>query len=177
MLCCSCAFAEEETVASYVFDPVMVEGVEGGFVAFEDLGLQMFIPANFVAIEPTEADIARGVVYAMGADDQSLAMSVTRAAVADAEGNLITDIEGLAAYYAAVGLTEMEIAFFNELPALYYIQYKDEVPYGSLALAYEEGYFVAFSILTNGEEVPMALATVMLSSIMPYVAEEAVEAE
>lgn len=171
MLCCACAFAEEAEVYSYAFDPAMAEGIEGEFIAFEDLGLQVFIPANFGFLEPSEADVARGVNYVLAADDGSMSMSITVAGVADAEGNLITDVEGLAAFYAASGVTEMEIAYFNEMPALYYILYLNEIPYANLALATTEGYFISFSIITSGEELPAAIASVMISSIMPYIAE------
>lgn len=177
MLCCSCALAEETAVAAYAFDPSMVEGVEGSFIAFEDIGLQIFVPANFSAIEISEESAVQGVVYNMGAEDHSMAMSITMAGVADAEGSLITDIETLAAFYAENGVTQTEVAIFNEMPALYYVLDNEGIPYSNLAIATEEGYFIVFSILTNGEEVPMALATVMISSIMPYVAEEVEAAE
>ena len=169
MLCC-CAYAEEE-VNSYVFDPALVEGLEGEYAAIAELGVQMWLPANVVSLEPSEADVARGVIAVLAAEDGSLAVSITLAGVADADGNLITDLYGLAEFYAASGVTEMEIALFNELPALYYVLESNGVAYGNLAMMTSEGYVVAISALSNGEEVNAELATVILTSVMPYVAE------
>ena len=174
MLSFSCALAEETEVNAYYFDPALVEGASGNFVAVGDLGLQFYLPANFVALEVSETDIARGVLAVLAAEDGSLSMSITVAGVADAEGNLITDLEGLANFYAANGVTEMEIAYFNDVPALFYTLHTP-VDYNNLAFVTEEGYFISFSFLPNGTEEMANLANVMLMSVMPVTEEEAAE--
>ena len=172
MLAFSCCMAEE--VNAYYFDPAFVEGVDGNFAAIGDLGLMMYVPANFVALEPSESDVARGVIAVLAADDGSLAVSIALAGVADANGNLITDLNGLAEFYALNGVTAMEIAYFNDVPALFYTL-ETPVTYNNLAFVTEEGYFITFSFLPNGTEEMANLANVMLMSVMPVTEEEAAE--
>ncbi len=168
----ACAVAEEEvTVNAYYFDPALVEGFDGNFVEIEGLGLMMYLPANFVSLEISEEDLAKGVYGVLAAEDGTMSVSITLAGVADANGNLITDLEGLAAFYAESGVTEMEIAYFNDLPALFYTLHTP-VTYNSLAFVTAEGYFISFSFLPNGTEEMANLANVMLTSVMPVVVEE-----
>lgn len=169
MMAFSCAVAEE--VNAYYFDPAFVEGVEGEFAAIGDLGLMMFIPSNFVVVELSEADIAKGAVAVLAAADGSLSISITVAGVADAEGNLITDLYGLAEFYAANGVNAMEIAYFNDVPALFYTL-ETPVSYNNLAFITEEGYFIVFSFLPNGTEEMANLANSLLFSVMPAVVAE-----
>lgn len=166
MLSFSCALAEE--MNAYYFDTALIEGASGNFVAVGDLGLQFYLPANFIALEVSEEDMAKGVLAVLAAEDGSLSMSITVAGVADNEGNLITDLEGLADFYAANGVTEMEIACFNDLPALFYTLHTP-VDYNSLAFVTEEGYFITFSFLPDGTEEMANLANVMLLSVMPVI--------
>ncbi len=162
MMAFSCALAEE--INCYYFDPAFVEGVDGYFAAIGGFGYQMFIPENFVSYELSDTDRAKGVQAILAAEDGSLALTISLAALVDTEGNQIVTLEGLSEFYAENGVVEQEIAFFNDLPGLYYVL-TSPVVYGNLAFVTEEGYVLTFSIISNGTEEMMGLADVMLFSV------------
>lgn len=169
LLCCSCAFAEE--IPGFAFDPASVEGLEGGFAALEDCGLQLYLPADFVAYEPSENDVANGVLSVLGREDGSMMLSISMAGVADAEGNLITTLEGLRDFYAANGVVSPEIVTVNGLPALNYGM-EQPVMTNGIAVMFEGGIVVAFNItFAEGTEDDVNMAAIILSSIMEMVIE------
>lgn len=169
MLCCSCAFAEE--LPMFAFDPASVEGLDGGFAALEDVGLQLYIPNDFVAYEVSEDDIARGVISVMGREDGSLMLSISMAGVADSEGNLITDLETLRDFYTVNNAVGAEILNLNGLPALSYGM-EQPVPTNGIAIMFEGGIVVAFNVtFAEGTEENVNMAAIILSSIMELVVE------
>ena len=169
LLCCSCAFAEELPV--FAFDPASVEGMDGGFVAIGDTGLQMYIPNEFVAFEPSENDVANGVLAIMGREDGSLMLTISMAGVADAEGNLITDLETLRDFYTANGAVGAEIVDLNGYMALSYGM-EQPVPTNGIVVMFEGGIVVAFNVnFAEGTDENLNLTAIMLSSIMELVVE------
>ena len=169
LLCCSCAFAEELPV--FAFDPASVEGLEGGFAAVGDTGLQQFVPGDFVAFEPSENDVANGVIAVMGREDGSLMMSISLAGVADADGNLITSLEGLRDFYAANNVVSPEIVNLNGRMALSYGM-EQPVPTNGIAVMFEGGAVVAFNItFVESTEENVNMVAAILSSIMELVVE------
>lgn len=168
LMCCSCAFAEEAVseLPVFAFDPASVEGMDGGFAALEACGLQVYLPGDFVAYEPSESDVARGVISVMGREDGSLMMSISMAGVADADGNLITDLYTLCDFYAASNAVAPEVIELNGLPALSY-GLQGDVPTNGIAVMFEGGIVVAFNVTFAAEaEGAVDTTAVILSSIM-----------
>ena len=165
MLSCACVCAVAEDINAYYFDPESVAGVEGEFAALEEYALQFFLPSHFVSFEPSEADVARGVIAVLGAEDGSIAMSISYVGVADAEGNLITNLNDLYDFYAAQGVETMELAYFNDLPALYYLLSEPDIN-ENLLFMNADHCVLGFNVLTNGEPDQLSLGHAILSSIM-----------
>lgn len=147
------ALAEENVV---YFSEEAASAVEGEFVALEDFGLMFYLPAEMEAIELTEADIATGG-YA-GWKSATNAISIGYAPVTDDEGNVLTDLESLAAFYNASGM-EAYIGTVNDLACVGFT-----VPGSTLSglvFATESGNVLAFSFASLD-----TVTSVVASSIM-----------
>lgn len=162
------AFATAEELNNYAATREHFE-VEGDYMALEQFGLAMFIPADFISFEVPEEEVTtKGTLAVLGREDGTMAMTIAYAAMANAEGNLITTYEDLAAFYMASGAA-VEVCYVHGLPAMTYVLPTEYASTG-LCLLTEEGAVLNFCILSNVEE-DTNLASLMLLSVCPVAAE------
>lgn len=161
MLSFSCTLAED--LPFIVMDPELLAPIEGGYVLFEEFGLQMYMPASFVQFEVSEEGAAQGVRYNFGREDGSLLLHVGLAGVADTNGNLITNTTDLTTYHQAMeGVTAAEIVL-NGLQCMTF-----EAPaVNKMGMAYStaDGYVVTFNFVFTDFEADKVEASLLLMSI------------
>lgn len=166
--------AEELEIAEFAFDPASVEGIDGEFMGLEEFGLQFFVPSDFVYYEPSESDTAKGVISVMGNEEGSVMLSISYAGVADAEGNLITNLVDLGLFYQENGISECGLIISNGLECLtYYVE--EPTPYSGMAYCTLDNAVLAFNVATAEGEEYEALSSIILASIMAM--EETAEEE
>lgn len=132
-------------------------GLEGDFVALEEMGLAFWLPAGMQYVEPSEEDAAAGR-YAIFADDECAFVIDT------------VNVEGMTldqAYENAVasGMFEPEIVKINGIDAL---TYKNEAINGGCVVLVDTNCNMIIFTFTpiEGENAEYAYA-VISSSIMP----------
>ena len=167
MLLFTCGLAEEMNhyqIASTDF------AVEGEYMLLEAFGVAMFVPADFVAFEVSEEEAAtKGTLAILGREDASLMMTIAYAGMANAEGNLITTYEDLAAFYLASG-ADVEVCLVNNIQAMTYTLPTEGYLTNGLCILTADGAVLNFCTVSVTEE-DCLLGSMMLLSTMPYAAE------
>lgn len=168
------SFAAAEEMNHYLLSPEEI-AVEGSYMLLEDYGLLLFIPADFIAFEsPEEAAANQGILTIMGREDASLMMTIALASIADAQGNIITTYEDLAAFYTASGTT-VEHCAINYLEAMFYsipaeMMTNSMLSNGVCIQTSIEGAWLNLCVVA-ATEADMAVGNLMLFSLMPQAAE------
>ena len=161
---------QAEEMSNYLLSPEEI-AVEGNYMLLEDYGLMMFIPADFISFEVTEeAAATQGTLAIMGREDASLMMTIAFAGIADAEGNIITNYEDLAAFYTASG-TAVEHCAINYLESMFYSIPAEMVSNGMLTngvciQSSIEGAWLNICVL-GATEADMEVGSLILLSLMP----------
>lgn len=164
------SFAAAEELNNYLLSPEEI-AVEGNYMLLEQYGLVLFVPADFIALEVTEeAAATQGTLAIMGREDGSLMMSISFAGIANAEGNLVTNYEDLAAHYIASGAA-VEHCAINYLETLYYAIPAEMVASGQLVnglciASSVEGAWLNLCVVGVTEE-DMAVGNLILFATMP----------
>ncbi len=144
-------------------EPAVAE-VDGGFVAMEDLGIQMWLPSVITATEITDELAQQGILYAFAANDGSA--GVTVAAQMLPEGYTIEDyIAGM----AEAGATEVETGIINGLNCCTFDM--ADMDASCVLYSYGENSVVLFSYLPMSDEGFKSTAQVIMCSVMEIPAE------
>jgi len=168
MMTVSCAFAES-AYPVVDFDPATVEGMEGDFLALEELGLAFWCPSVMAPIELTEELVAGGTLAYVCNEDDSWRMAIGIAPVTDDAGNLITDVDTLAAYYLSLGSPDAMVATLNGIDCV--MCTFAELATMSICYMLEDGTVLAFNFAPLSDELFVPVVGAMAKSIMPYAAE------
>lgn len=168
MITASCAFAES-AYPVVDFDPATVEGIEGDFLAIEDLGLAFWCPSMMVSVEVTEDMMAGGAIAYFHTEDDAWRMAIGIAPVTDDAGNLITDVDTLAAYYLSLGSPDAMVVTLNGIDCV--MCTFTELATMSICYMLEDGSVLAFNFAPLTEELFVPIAGAMAKSIVPYAAE------
>ena len=168
MILFSCGLAEE--MNHYLLSPEEI-AIEGNYMLLEDYGLMLFVPADFIAFEVSEeAAATQGTLTIMGREDASLLMTIAFARIANAEGNIVTNFDDLAAHYLASG-TAVEHCAINYLESMYYSIPTEMVSNGMLCngvcvQSSIEGAWLNICVL-GATEADMEVGNLILFSMMP----------
>ena len=164
MLCllCTAAFAEDTSTMNWAdVEPTLTEqGLAGGFVVFEQLGLQIWLPEGLNQVEVSETDAAAG----------RLALFMD----AEKTGYLAVDamnVEGMTLdqYYekakATEGLSDVEMVTVNGLNA---VVYKSEsMDFWSASLVDANSNIINFVMGPASEDGSQIVFSVILASLQP----------
>ena len=171
------AAAEEAEMNVYLLSPdeIAALGVEGDYMLLEEYGLVLFVPADFIAFEVSEeAAATQGTLAIMGREDGSAIMTIAMQGIANAEGNIVTNYDDLAAHYVASG-TAVEHCAINYLECMYYSIPAEMVSNGMLCSGVciqssIEGAWLNVAVM-GATEADMEICNVILFSLMPQAAE------
>ena len=166
MMLCSVSFAEVVGSTMY-YDPAVVEnlGLGGGFVGLEQFGLMFYCPEALVQVPLTPEETPEGVLAYFATEDDSCRMSIGYGPAVDGEGNAVTDLNALAAFYASAGMDEAVVIAANDLPCVSYISSAADT-FG-LVFLLSNGNQLTFNFSPFSDPVFCTIATVMMTSIMP----------
>ena len=156
------AEAEVQTITwEDVGEPALeLLGLEGDFVALNEMGLAIWIPSDLEYMEPSEEDAAAGR-YAIFMDkDQECALIIDTAHV---DGMTLDQ-----AYQNAVdsGMKEPEIVNVNGLDVVSYEN--EEINSGCIVLVDTNCNLIIFSFTPIDSDVAKLGFTVIGASLMPY---------
>lgn len=119
LLVSASAFAEATyTYTEYNYDESMFTEIGGEWIAMDGLGLMFYLPDIYLAAEIPEEMAQMGMVGLFGAEDGIGVISVAYGPAVDVNGNPAASIEDLAAYYTAVGATNVDIILVNGIPVV-----------------------------------------------------------
>ena len=169
-----CSFAAAEEMNNYQLSPEEI-AVEGEYMLLEAYDLALFIPADFIAFEvPEEAAATQGMLALMGREDGTAIVTIAFQGIANAEGNIVTNYEDLAAHYIASG-TAVEHCAINGLETLFYSIPAELVASGMLCngvciQSSIEGAWMNIAVM-GMTEADLEIGNLILFSMMPYVAE------
>ena len=156
-----CALAEEPALKeinwSDLEQQVAEAGMQGGFVTFDEIALQMWVPDVMPAVELTEEDQEMGFISYFMTADESAAVGVQ---YVDASG---MSLEDYAAQMEQNGATELEYILLNGLHTLTYSMPDSDA--ACVAFATEAGYILNFTLAPVSDENVAAMATIMMASI------------
>lgn len=169
MLAVSGAFAEEAAMPVYDFNPATIEGIEGEFVAAEELGLMFFCPAIMGQVELTEERLATGELFCVATEDNAWRMNAGIAPFTDLEGNAVTDLNGVVEVYTALGSPDAVVCVLNGLEAV--MCTLPELGVMSVCFMLEDGNVLTFNFANLSDELFVPIVGVMASSIMPITVE------
>jgi len=168
MMLCSCGLAED--MNHYQLSPEAFAEVEGNYLLLEKFGVMLFVPADFVSFEVSEEEATtKGTLAIMGREDASLMMTIAYAGMADAEGNLITTYEDLAAFYQLSG-ADVEVCIVNNIQAMTYTLPTEGMLTNGLCILTSEGAVLNFCTVSFTED-DCLLGSLMMLSTMPQVTE------
>ena len=154
--------------ADYTYDESLFAEVGGDWFALDGLGIQLYIPDAFVALEVTEEQAAQGTVALLAAEDGSAALSIDYTVAADDAGNGIATIEDLAAVYTAAGAANVDVVVINGIPAVtYLIPDQDFLGY---AVLFGDATQCSFSFGPASDSNLAILAGLTMSSLMEVAA-------
>ena len=139
----------EPTLAAY--------GLEGDFVAFDEVAVQMWIPASMSAVELTEEDAANGYIAYFLDDDETAQIAIV---YADVNG---MSLEEYAAALPELGAGDVELLIVNGLAAVSYTV--AETNSLSVAFATEAGYILEVTMAPVSAEGAEVAWTIVTSSI------------
>ncbi len=160
------AYAEAETEATLMeldWDETLPEtlGVDGDFYTFDEIAVQMFVPAVMQPVELTEEDVEQGFIGYFATDDESAVASVVYVG-ADGE-----TVEEYAEELAAMDdVEDVEMGILNGIECVTYSL--PEQDSNSVAFATEAGNLLEFTFAPMSDEGYKSVASLMTLSIQPY---------
>ena len=174
LLVLSCAaFAEEAaayTYTEYNYDETLFEGIGGDWIAMDSLGLMFYLPDVYTAAEVSEEMAEKGFVGIFGADDGVGVYTVAYGPAVDVDGNPIATVEDLAAYYTAVGATNVDVIIVNGIPVVTSLmEANDNLSY---SVFFEDSTQCILSFGPASDANTTLLAGLMVTSLMVAEVEE-----
>ncbi|MBR3796367.1 MAG: hypothetical protein IKK34_10160 [Clostridia bacterium] len=160
------AFAEAAyTYSEFSYDETLFEGIGGEWYGFAEFGVQFYIPDAYAAIEPTEEEAAQGCLMNFANEDRSAVISIAYGVACDLEGNPIENATDLADFYAAAGMTNVDVIVVNGLPVVcFYIPEHDIVSY---SLVFADATQCCFSFGPGSDASVATMAGLIMSTLMP----------
>ena len=136
-----------------------VEGIEGDFYTFDEISVQIWVPAVLENIELGQEDVDAGYIGYFQAADGSAAVGVQYVNV---DG---MSLEDYAAALPEYGASEIEMGTVNGLPCVSYTLPESDA--GAAAFATEAGYIFEVSAAPISDEGFASLAAIIMASIQP----------
>ena len=166
LLAFSAAYAQEtETVQEINWEdiaPAVEEaGLEGEFYNVADLGIAMWIPAQFTEAELTDEDIENGYLAYLTTEDAEAAVAVV---AVDVEGTSLQDWMALLSEEESI--TEVEYGLINGIEAVTYNMPENDTV--NVDFATDGGYIVEFTFWPASDEGFQQIAMIMIASIQTY---------
>ena len=146
------------------FDESTIANLEGEFTALEDFGLMFYLPAVLQAQEVTDEMAQQGVYAQFANADDTCRMNIGYAPAVDGNGAAIEDVNGLAEFFRASGLTDAEVGSINGLPCVAWSD--DSNALMGIAYVTEAGNQLAFNFYPTTNEEFKNMAYVIISSVM-----------
>ena len=161
MLVVGTAFAEEEIVELNWadFESQVLEADWGGsIVAYEDLGVQFYVPDVFSEGEMTEEDVADDMIDYYTTEDESAAIGIF---YVEADGVTLEEF----AEEATKDGSDVDVAVINGLDAIVYEDIEADAV--TVVFATESEDMIVFVFAPASDEEFSAVALVMMASIQP----------
>ena len=163
LLLCSAALAEEAVQVNwsdYFEGAIAASNVAGGFVTFDEIAVKFWIPEELKAVELTDEDRANGYIGYF-ADDNNEA----KLAVAYVDTNGMTLEKYTEALKGIDGVTEIEMAVVNGIPAVnYQVPESDTL---NIAFTTEKGYILEITMAPLSAEGADMVWGAVAASIQP----------
>lgn len=118
LLVSASAFGEAYTYTEYNYDETLFTDIGGEWIAMEGLGLMFYLPDIYLSAEIPETLAQIGTVGLFGTADGSSVLNIACGPAVDLNGNALTSVEELAAYYTSVGATNVDIILVNDIPVV-----------------------------------------------------------
>ena len=119
MLCCACALAEAAySYSEYSYDESLFTEIGGEWIAMEGLGLMFYQPDIYLPAEVPQEAADQGIVALFMSEGGTSEFSISYGPAIDVEGNPAASIEDLAAYYTALGATNVDVIIVNGIPVV-----------------------------------------------------------
>ena len=149
--CAACAEAAF-TYGEYNYDESLIADIPGSWYAFEDFGLQMYVPDIFLPYEVTEEQAAQGVIANFVTENNAALMTISYGAAVDVEGNTVEYAEDLAPMFTAAGASYVDVIVVNGYPMVTYMMADPDML----------GYSVFFG---DGTQLPITFAPASDASV------------
>ena len=137
----------------------MAANIEGDFVSVADLGLYMYLPSSFTALEVTEEQKTAGVIALLGSEELGGSVSITYQNVGE------MDFEAYLNELKSAGATGLEKDTVNGLTALSYDLEVNGVKTSSLVFEEGENNIITFCFGPMDNENFQPVAFIMGASI------------
>ncbi|MBE5767658.1 MAG: hypothetical protein E7335_10975 [Clostridiales bacterium] len=159
------AYAEAAyTYSEYAYDESMFAEIGGEWIAMEGLGLMFYLPDVYLAAELPEELAAIGVIAAFTTEDSSSTFTISYGPALNVENNAAASIEELAAYYAAVGATNVDIIIVNGIPMIISMMPADDT--ANYSVFFEDGTQCVLTFTPASDANTALLAGLMSTSLM-----------
>ena len=160
LLLCAGACAEE----GIDFDPADLPQ-QGAFYQLERLGIQLFLPEDWQAVDVTEAMKVQNLEALFLNQESGQTMVVTYGTlITDAQGQAITELSMLTRMFQQAGYADAHETVINDLPCMMYSSAVEDLM-GAYFLTQEEKLLAVHVSPMAGQE-NYVLAQGLLSSIM-----------
>ena len=164
MLASVSAFAEY-SLTEYTYDESLFADVGGDWLAFEDFGVMFYLPDVFEALEVSAEEAEQGVVANFATSDLSGVLSIAYGPAVDLEGNAIGFADGLADFYASLGMSNVDVVMINGLPVVSFTM--PDMDMLSYCLFFNDSTQVVFSFAPASSSNLALLAGLTMSSLQP----------
>ena len=161
MLASTSAFAYSLT--EYTYDESQFAEVGGDWLAFEDFGVMFYLPDIFAALEVTAEQAEQGVVANFATSDLSAILSIGYGVASDLEGNALSYADGLADFYASIGMENVDVLMINGLPVVGFTVPGQDV--ASYALYFNDATQLVFTFSPASDAAIGALAGLIMTSL------------
>lgn len=156
MLCSLPAIAESITWAE-VSDAAQAYDEEAQFVDIADLGLKMWVPADFINVELHEESLNAGCIAFLMTEDASRIVSVNYMEMA------CTLSEFASEAVRTEGYTDVAECVINNIPCVTLTDVESDL--AMVVFATDAGYAITFSFTPISDEAFQTIAALMMASI------------
>lgn len=159
------AFAETAyTYTEYNYDETLFAEIGGEWIALEGLGLMFYLPDIYLPTEIPEFMTEVGVIGLFGTEAGSSIMTVSYGPAVDAEGNAITTLEDLAAFFTSTGATNVDIILVNGIPVVTNLMAESDMV--TYSVFFEDSTQCLFSFVPASDANTAVMAGLTISSLM-----------
>lgn len=160
------SFAEDAVTElnwSDVAEAVEKSGLEGDFVTFDEVAVQMWVPSVLSEVELTDEDKEAGFIGYFATEEGAEQEAAVSVVYVDLGG---MELDAYAEELAGIdGVSEIELGYVNGLPCVSYEM--EEQDSGSMTFMTEAGYALEVTCAPVSTEEAMTVAAYIMCSIMP----------